>query len=132
MTDTPTFAQEVYDSFESSFRDKNIIPESLERVWLIKAIARYSVELDRLDFDEDADAFTTKIDRYVIDTLAAFMKQYYQEREVSKVNKRVSIVTKEISVDGNGNTKTAAREELAYDASKSEYMIANQMPTAYV
>lgn len=127
-----TTAQEVYDSFESSFRDKNVIPESLERIWLLKAIARYSVELDRLDFNEDNNAFTSKLDMYVISTLAAFMKQSYQEREVSKVNKRVSIVTKEISVDGNGNTKTAAREELSYDASKSEYMIANQMPTAYV
>lgn len=134
MADTQkvTTAQDVYDSFEASFRDKNIIPESLEKIWLLKAIARYSVELDRMEFDEYENCFSTKLDMYVVSTLAAMMKQQYQEREVSKVNKRVSIVTKEISVDGNGNTKTAAREELAYDAAKSEYMIANQMPTAYV
>lgn len=132
MPDTYTTAQEVYDSFESSFRDKNLIPESLEFVWLKKAISRYSTELDKLTFDEHDMAFDSVLDGYVVDTLAAFMKQSYQEREVSKVNKRVSIVTKEISVDGNGNSKTAAREELAYDASKSEYMISNQLPTAYV
>ena len=50
----------------------------------------------------------------------------------SKVNKRVSIVGKDISIDGNNGSKTAAREELGYDSSKSEQMISNQMPTAYV
>lgn len=132
MPNTHTTAQEVYDSFESSFRDKNKISESLELVWLKKAVARYSTELDKLNFDDETMSFDSVLDWYVIDTLAAFMKQLYQEREVSKVNKRVSIVTKEISVDGNGNSKTAAREELSYDASKSEYMISNQLPTAYV
>ena len=76
--------------------------------------------------------FTKKLDRYVIDTLAAFMKQSYQEREVSKVNKRVSIVGKDISIDGNNGSKTAARSELEYDDAKSAQMIHNQMPTAYV
>ena len=60
------------------------------------------------------------------------MKQSYQEREVSKVNKRVSIVGKDISIDGNNGSKTAARNELEYDDNKSSEMIANQMPTAYV
>ena len=41
-----TFALEVFQSFESSFLDKRIIPESLELEWLKKAIGRYSVELD--------------------------------------------------------------------------------------
>ena len=76
--------------------------------------------------------FDTKLSRYTIDTLAAFMKQYYQEREVSKVNKRVSIVSKDISIDGTNGSKTAAKAELEYDAEKSERMISNQMPTAYV
>ena len=132
MADTPTIAQEVYDSFEASFQDKSIIPETLEFEWLRKAIARYSIELDPLFFDEDNLKFSEKLDRYVIDTLAAFMKQSYQEREVSKVNKRVSIVGKDISIDGNNGSKTAAKNELQYDESKSAQMIDNQKPTAYV
>ena len=126
-----TTADEVYDSFESSFRDKEIIPDGLKLVWLKKAVARYSVELDKLEFNEEEMSFTTVIDQYVIDTLAAFMKQLYQEREVSKVNKRVSIVSKDLSIDGGGHSKTASRNELEYDASKSEYMIQMQKPTAY-
>lgn len=123
---------EVLDSFESSFQDKSIIPEELEYEWLRKAVSRYSIELDPIEFDEDNLCFTQKLNRYVIDTLAAFMKQSYQEREVSKVNKRVSIVTKDLSIDGNNGSKTAAKSELEYDSEKSSRMIYNQMPTAYV
>ena len=126
-----TAVQDVFDSFESSFRDKETIPTSLELVWLKKAVARYSTELDEISFDEETMTFDTVIDQYVIDTLAAMMKQLYQEREVSKVNKRVSIVSKDISIDGAGHTKTAARNELMYDESKSTMMVHFQKPTAY-
>ena len=127
-----TQAQDVFDSFESSFQDKKVIPDDLELIWLLKAIGRYSVELDKLNFDKDEMELDCELDRYTIDTLGAFMKQSYQEREVSKVNKRVSIVGKDISIDGNNGSKTAARDELKYDDSKSTEMINNQMPTAYV
>lgn len=127
-----TVAKDVYKSFEASFQDKCIIPEELELEWLLKAIGRFSVELDVLNFDIETLSFDKKLDRYVIDTLGAFMKQSYQEREVSKVNKRVSIVGKDISIDGNNGSKTAAKSELNYDDAKSAEMISNQMPTAYV
>ena len=127
-----TTAQDVYDSFESSFRDKQVISDDLEFVWLLKAIGRYSVELDELTFDESTLEFDRKLDRYVIDTLGAFMKQSYQEREVSRVNKRVSIVGRDLSIDGSNGQKTAARSELNYDTSKSIEMINNVLPTAYV
>lgn len=132
MANIQTTAQEVYDSFEASFQDKSVIPEELELVWLLKAIARYSIELDPIVFDEENLVFDSKLDRYIVDTLGAFMKQSYQEREVSKVNKRVSIVGKDISVDGNNGSKTAAKNELSYDESKSNIMVDNQKPTAYV
>ncbi len=132
MADTPTTAQDVYDSFEASFQDKCVIPEELEKVWLLKAIGRYSVELSPITFNKDENVFDTKLDRYTIDTLGAFMKQSYQERETSKVNKRVSIVSKDISINSGGHDKTAARNELEYDRNKSAEMIDNQKPTAYV
>lgn len=127
-----TLAKDIFRSFEASFKDKSIIPEELEFEWLLKAIARYSIELDTLTFDEESLTFDCKLDKYIIDTLAAFMKQSYQEREVSKVNKRVSIVGKDISIDGNNGSKNAAKNELDYDDRKSNEMISNQLPTAYV
>ena len=76
-----TKVKEVFDSFESSFQDKSIIPVGLEYEWLRKAVARYCVELDEIELDEDEREFTCKLNRYAIDTLGAFMKQLYQERE---------------------------------------------------
>ena len=127
-----TNAQEIIDSFESSFADKQVLPESLEMVWLKKAIGRYSVELDPLNFDEELLEFDTKLDRYVIDTLAQFMYQLYQERQVSLVNKRVSIVGKDLSIDGSNGTKTAEKAHLEYVESKALDMVENQKPTAYI
>lgn len=126
-----TTAQEVFDFFESSFRSKEEFPFELEMVWLKRAIGRYSTELDPLEFDERILEFNCKLDAYAIDTLATFMRQSHQEREVSKANKRVSIVTKDISIDGNGNTKNAEAKDLAYISEKADQMVDNQMPTAY-
>jgi hypothetical protein len=126
-----TTAQEVFDSFESSFQDKVVIPEALELLWLKKAVGRYTVELDPIVFDEETMEFDSKLDQYVIDTLAMFMLQMYDEREWSKVNKQISIVGKDISIDGAGHTKTAARAKAEYSNSESDKMVANQKPTAY-
>ena len=126
-----TEAKDVIDSFESSFADKQVLPESLEIVWLKKAIGRYSVELDPLNYDEELMQFDSKLDRYVIDTLAQFMLQSYQERQVSLVNKRISIVGKDLSIDGSNGTKTAEKAHLDYIAWNSSEMVENQKPTAY-
>lgn len=127
-----THAKEVIDSFESSFADKQVLPESLEIVWLKKAIGRYSVELDKLNFDDELLEFDCKLDRYVIDTLAQFMYQLYQERQVSLVNKRVSIVGRDISIDGSNGTKTAEKAHLEYVSEEARNMVENQKPTALI
>lgn len=126
-----TTAQDVIDSFESSFADKQVLPESLEMIWLEKAIGRYSVELDPLNYDEELTQFDSKLDRYVIDTLAQFMLQMYQERQVSLVNKRISIVGKDLSIDGSNGTKTAEKAHLDYIAWNSSDMVEKQKPPAY-
>ena len=127
-----TSASEIIEVFESSFADKCIIPYELELVWLKKAVGRFSTELTELNLDEEILEFNCSLDMYIIDTLAQMMKKFYQEREVSKVNKRVSIVGREISIDGSGNSKTAAKNELNYVVSEVTDMVENQKPTAYV
>lgn len=126
-----TKASEVVDSFESSFSDKRVIPESLERVWLTKAIGRYSAELTPLNFDDVTQEFDSKLDRYVVDTLAEFMKEMYQERQLSLINKRISIVSKDLSWDGSNGAKTAAKAELEAIQAKIRKMVDNQKTTAY-
>ena len=131
MGEKNTSAADVIESFESSFADKQVIPDILELVWLEKAIGRYSVELDPLNYNSDLMEFDSKLERYTIDTLAQFMTQYYQERQVSLANKRVSIVSKDLSIDGSNGVKTAEKSHLDYLKYNSDKMINNQKPTAY-
>lgn len=126
-----TTANEVFQYFETYMRDKEVIPESLELYWLKRAIARYTLELEPLEFDEELMEFDCELSGTVIDTLAAMMEQMYQHRQVSKVNKRASIVTKDISLDTVSNTKTAEKNLLDYDTDVCDYMIHHQKTTAY-
>ena len=103
---------DVVNSFHSTFQDKVEIPDALERVWFFKAVGKFSHEIDRLNFDEELYEFDVLLDRYVIDTLGVMMHEFYQQRELSKVNKRVSIVGKDLSIDGTGNAKTAYKSFL--------------------
>lgn len=118
-----TQAAEVIDNFESAFADRQVIPKDLEMIWLKKAVSRYSKELHPLTFDEEILEFDTKLDSYAIDTLAEFMKLFYQERQVSLVNKRMSIATKDLSIDKNNGGKAAAKAELDYIANKTNNMV---------
>lgn len=132
MMEKCTTAKEVIDAFESSFQDKHIIPEELEQIWLKKAIGRYSIEIDSLTFDEEVQCFDRILDMYTIDILGQFMKKFYQERELSKINKRISIIGKDLSIDGAGHTKTAVKNELDYISNELSNMLDNQKPSAYV
>jgi hypothetical protein len=126
-----TTATEVITNFHSLFQDKKTLPEGLEIMWLKKANSRYSVELEPLIFDEDTNEYDKKLSAYTIDTLAEFMKQLYQERELSRVNKIATIVTNELSMDGMGVNKKQTLEELKYISNKAKKMVDNQKPTAY-
>ena len=127
-----TQAQEVIDFFESSFADRQIIPDSLEKIWLRRAVGRYSTEIDPLHYDEMLAQFDTKLDDYVIGTLAQFMLQMYQERQVSIVNKRVSITGKDLGIDGSNGTKTSEKAHLEYISWNSSDMIEKQKPAGLV
>ena len=122
---------DVVNSFHSTFQDKVEIPDALERVWFFKAVGKFSHEIDRLNFDEEILEFDVLLDRYVIDTLGVMMHEFYQQRELSKVNKRVSIVGKDLSIDGMNGTKTATKTELDMINGEVKEMIYKQTPSAY-
>lgn len=124
--------EDVIKSFHSTFQDKVIIPESLEREWFLKAVGKYSYEISSLTYDEEIHSFDQKLDRYVVDTLGSMMKKFYQQRELSKVNKRISIVGKDISLDGSNGTKTATKAELEMVSQEVDDMLFKQTPTAYL
>lgn len=122
---------DVIESFESSFMDKREIPESLELMWLIKAIGDYSIEISPLIHDEELQEFDTDLDRYTIDVLAKIMKVYYLEREYSRVNKIASIVGKDLSINGQGNLSKYTEDELKKTKADLIEMYDNLKPSAY-
>lgn len=122
---------DVINSFHSSFQDKVEIPELLEREWFMKAVGKYSHEIDPLNFDEEILSFNIKLDRYVIDTLGLMMKKFYQQRELSKANKRISIVGKDLSVNSGMSSSKYAENELAQTNSEMNEMLYRQTPSAY-
>lgn len=126
-----TEAQEIIDFFESSFADRVELPDSLLQIWLKKAIGRYSLELEKLNYDEELMEFDKKLDDYVIVTLAEFMKQSYLERQYSLVNKRVSIVGKDLSIDGSGSQKVHTKNELEYTALRTSDLVEKQKTSTY-
>lgn len=131
----PTKAQEVYDAFESTFSDRVEVPESLELQWLKMAVGRYNEEIaidpeDELIFDSQYGLFSKPLDQYVISTLGQMIRQLYQEREYSRVNKIASVVGKDLSINGQGNLSKYSKDELSYHSSKLSDMIGNQKPTA--
>lgn len=126
-----TTAQNVIEYFESSFREKEVIPLALELKWLEKAVGWHEVECGEVGYDPVTMTFSKELSAFEQATIAQHMRVYYQEREVSKVNHRVSIVTSDLSIDGNGNGKTAAREELNHHRQVAEEMENMLFTTAF-
>ena len=114
---------DVVESFHSTFADKTEIPDSLELMWLKKAVAEYSVDISPLEYNETCGEFSEVLDQYVIDTLAIMMKVMYLQRHYSKVNKIASIVGKDIS--------KYAEDELVKTQADLEKRLFNLKPTAY-
>lgn len=128
-----TKAQEVYDAFEATFSDKKEIPESLEIQWLKMSIGRYNAEIaieTLLNFDTATMEFDALLDQYVIGTLGQMIRELYQEREYSRVNKIASVVGNDISVNSGMSLSKNSKTELDYHTLKTSNMIENQKPTA--
>ena len=116
---------EVIDSFHSIIMDKKEIPESLELMWLKRAIAELSVATSPIEYNEEIGEFNSDISQYVIDTLALLMKSYYVSREISKNNKIASIVSKDLSINGNNGLQKYSKEEYATIKVEISDMVAN-------
>lgn len=127
---TPTHVDEVFDSFESTFQDKVVVPDDLRDMWLRKAIREFSTEVSPLSVNEEG-YFESRLSANEVDVLGMLMKLYYQERQVSKVNKRASIVTRDFSFDGTNGTKNSEKAHLEWVQTRVKELLDNLKPTAY-
>ena len=126
---------EVYNAFEATFADKIEIDETLEYQWLKMAVAEWNIELAdeniTLTIDEDSKNISPAIDQYNIDLLGAMMKEFYQEREFSRVNKIGSIVGKDLSVNSGMSLSKYSKEDLENAKENVAQMLNKLKPTAY-
>ena len=60
------------------------------------------------------------------------MKEYYQERQLSKVNKRISIVGKDLSVGASDNSKKYTEDEYNLMQENARDLVENQKTTAFI
>lgn len=104
--------QDVISAFHGTFRDTVEIADALVDMWFAMALGQYELEIGAIGYDAGASTFDKKVTRPIINTIAFMMKVYYCEREVSRVNKINNIITKDITLNGNGDTKRYTIEEL--------------------
>lgn len=127
-----TTYQEVIDSFESTFQNKYVLAEGLLKQWFLDSVAEFSLELENLNFDTVTNTFDVILPRWIVVSLGLMMKVKYCIREISRVNKLNNIIGKDISFNGNGDTKKYTKEELDSELARLNKLLDNQKPTAYV
>ena len=125
-----TAKQAVFDVFESLIREKTALSATLEAQWLLDAIAEYGVELDELTYDSTTGTFDTVLPQATITTLGYMMKISYLRREVSRVNKMNNIITKDLSLNGNGDSKRFTLEEFLEEITRAQHFV-NKQKTSY-
>lgn len=104
--------QDVISAFYGTFRDTVAIADALVEMWFAMALGQYELEIGAINYDNEKGTFGNEVTRPIMNTIAFMMKVYYCEREVSRVNKINNIITKDITLNGNGDTKRYTIEEL--------------------
>lgn len=121
---------DVIDSFHTLFRDRAALPEGLEDMWFNQAINRYELEIGEVPYDRATGEFGKDTPGAVINALAYLMKVMYCERELSRVNKINNIITTDIKLNGNGDTKRYTYNELIEERDVARDYI-NKMKTSW-
>lgn len=118
----------VIEAFHGTFRERVALPAGLEDLWFELSLGRLELEIGEIPFD--GNDFGENVPRSIINTLAFMMKELYCEREVSRINKINNIITKDITLNGNGDSKKYISEELKFARERvSEYI--NKLKTSW-
>ena len=114
---------DVIDSFEGIIRERTPLPQGLVELWFEQALGQYELEIGDVEYSRKTATFGDDVKRIVITTLAYMMKVMYVERELSRVNKINNIITNDIKLNGNGETKKYTYNELLEEkASAADYI----------
>ena len=121
---------DVIDSFETLIRERTPLQQGLVELWFEQALGQYELEIGDVGYNREAGAFSETVNRAVITTLGYMMKVMYVERELSRVNKINNIITNDIKLNGNGETKKYTYNELLEErAAAADYI--NKQKTSW-
>ena len=121
---------DVIELFEATFRERVALPDGLEDMWFDHALGGIELELGCIEYDPVTEEFGEKIGRPFLNAVAYLMKVYYCEREVSRVNKINNIITKDVTLNGTGETKRYAAADLDFAKERAaDYM--NKLKTSW-
>lgn len=124
--------EQAINVFESLIRDREAIPYLLVDQWFFDSLAEYQLEIAPLKYNELEDAFAAETSSEAIMTIGYLMSLRYLERELSRVNKINNIITKDITLNGNGDSKRMTRDELQIKMDRVSDFINKQKTSWYV
>lgn len=124
--------EDVISSFEGLFADQHIVPYELEISWFQDALNEYEMEIAPVEYDADTCTFTGTNPYGVRITLAYLMKIRYCERELSRVNKINNLYTKDVQLNGNGDTKRYTAAELETELARARDFVNKQKVSYFV
>ena len=122
---------DVIESFHTLMRDRCVLPDELVDLWFLQAVSEYELEIGDIHYDEYTQEFDEGTPNVVALTLARLMQVMYIERELSRVNKINNIITNDIKLNGNGETKKYTYNELREARAKVAEMINKQKTSWY-
>ena len=121
---------DVIDSFETLIRERTPLPQGLVELWFEQALGQYELEIGHIGYDRNTGMFDEDVRRAVITTLGYMMKVQYCERELSRINKINNIITNDIKLNGNGESKKYTYNELLEErAAAADYI--NKQKTSW-
>lgn len=121
---------DVIESFETLIRERTPLPQGLVELWFEQALGQYELEIGDAGYNRQTGFFGDTVSRAVITTLGYMMKVMYVERELSRVNKINNIITNDIKLNGNGETKKYTYNELLEErAAAADYI--NKQKTSW-
>ena len=126
-----TSIQDIITVFESRYVDTSGLPRDLVECWAEMAIGTYEREVRDLKYDTCSKTFQIVIPFGVIDALAYIMKMFYLEREFDRVNKKINIIGKDLSLNDTGTAKKMTLAELEYVKNQVHLLLDQSKTSAY-
>ncbi len=123
--------QNVLEVFESEIREKYPLPPDLIERWFKSAVALYSLDIAPISYDPVTQVISGKKSPGMEYTLGLMATREYLKRELSRINKLQNVITRDVSLNATGASKTATKAEYDTIFAEIEELLHKQKVHAY-